>query len=375
MHIMLTVNAAWNIWNFRRNLVASLLEDGHRITVLAPTDEAEQLLIGAGCEFVHLPMDRRGLNPFRDFALLQRFRRIFSTQRPDLILGFTIKNNLYGAIAARKAGIPFIPNVTGLGTAFLGGRLLQSIAETLYRSAFRSAPFVFFQNEDDQALFLDHGLVKPSQARLLPGSGIDLGQFAPAPYSTTEDEPVFLMIGRLLRDKGVFEFVRAARMVRRQHPLARFQLLGPIGSVNRTAIGQEEVEAWQEEGLIEYLGTREDVRDAIAAADCVVLPSYREGAPRTLIEAAAMARPLIATDVAGCRAVVEEGRNGFLCAARDSVSLAHACLRFLALPVKDRRRLGEAARRKMEAEFDQAIVAAAYRDVIDGCVRQAAGTA
>lgn len=361
---MMTVNAAWNIWNFRRSLVAALFDDGHRITVLAPADGSETRLQEIGCRFIPLPMDPGGLNPVRDLGLLRRIHKVFAGERPDAVFGFTIKNNLYGAITAKRLGIPFIPNVTGLGTAFLSGGVLQTVAETLYRAAFRSLPVVFFQNDDDAELFVQRRLVRTDQVRVLPGSGIDLEHFAPAGYPPPEQPPTFLMIARLLRDKGVLEFVEAAKIVRARHPDARFQLVGATNTDNRTAISLAEVRGWGNSHGIEHLGAVSDVRPNIANAHCVVLPSYREGAPRTLIEAAAMARPLIATDVPGCRAVVDPEGSGLLCAPRDANDLAEACLRFLSLPREAQVEMGLASRRKMEREYDQQIVIDAYRDAI-----------
>lgn len=361
MHILMTVNAAWNIWNFRRPLVEALQADGHRITVLAPPDDAVTDLERLGCRVQPLEMSVKGLNPLEDMRLQRRFARSFLEISPDAVLSYTIKNNVFGARAAKSVGVPFLPNVTGLGTAFLSGKLLQSVTEQLYRRSFAGLPVVFFQNEDDRDLFLDRRLVTADQVRLLPGSGIDLDRFAPAPMPAPDAPPVFLMIARLLRDKGVMEFVEAARQIKTRHPKARFQLLGAIGSENRSAIDRSTLDGWVAEGVVEYLGTAPDVRPAIAAASCVVLPSYREGAPRTLIEAAAMARPVIATDVPGCRAVVDKGVSGFLCAVRSADSLSAAMERFLALPPDAQREMGAAGRSKMAREYDQALVVDAYR--------------
>jgi glycosyltransferase involved in cell wall biosynthesis len=360
MHILMTVNAAWNIWNFRRPLVEALQAVGHRITVLAPPDDAVIELERLGCRIRPLEMSVKGLNPLEDLRLQRRFARIFREERPDAVLSYTIKNNVFGARAAKSVGVPFVPNVTGLGTAFLSGRLLQTVTEQLYRRSFAGLPVVFFQNEDDRGLFLERRLVTAGQAQLLPGSGIDLHRFAPAPLPDPDAPPVFLMIARLLRDKGVVEFVEAARQVKLHHPKARFQLLGAVGSENRSAIDRSTLEEWLSEGVVEHLGSTPDVRPAIAAASCVVLPSYREGAPRTLIEAAAMARPVIATDVPGCRAVVEDGVSGFLCAARSGESLSAAMERFLALSPDARRAMGAAGRAKMVREYDQKLVVDAY---------------
>ena len=363
MHILITVNAAWNIVNFRRGLVAALIADGHRVTVLAPPDpEADAVLAGMGCRMLPLSMDVKGMSPPRDLALMLRFWRIFGRERPDAVLGYTIKNNIFGALAARARGIPFLPNVTGLGTAFLSGSRVQRLVEALYRRAFAKVPVVFFQNGDDRDLFTSRGLVRPDQSRLLPGSGIDLDRFAPAPMpSRPADAPRFLMIARLLRDKGVAEFAEAARQVRARHPDAGFAILGPLGAENRTAIDAATVQGWQDDGILTHLGATDDVRPFIREADCVVLPSYREGMPRTLLEAAAMARPVIATDVPGCRDALVEGETGFLCKVRDGDDLARACLRFIALPPDDRATMGQAGRARVARLFGQEHVIAAYR--------------
>lgn len=363
MHIILTVNTAWNIWNFRRPLVRALLKEGHRLTVLAPRDQSVPDLQALGCAFVPLPMDVKGVSPLRDFALFQRLRRHFRALAPDVILSFTIKNNVYGALAARALGVTFIPNVTGLGTAFLSSGFLRGIAENLYRFAFARLPVIFFQNADDRDLFLKQRLVRPDQARLLPGSGIDLERFAPQPLPG-KPTVQFLMIARLLRDKGVVEYAEAVRVLRAEGIAASFQLLGPLGAENRSAIPESLLAGWQADATLQYLGETEDVRSAIAAADCAVLPSYREGAPRTLIEAASMARPLIATDVPGCREVVRHGVNGYLCRIQDSASLADAMRRLVDDGPSVRESMGRESRRLMERAFDQDIVVRRYLDAI-----------
>lgn len=360
----MTVNAAWNIWNFRKPLVEALLADGHSVTVLAPSDHTSTLLAALGCAVQPLAMSVKGLNPVDDWRLERRFAQEFRAQSPDIVLSYTIKNNVFGARPATATGVPFVPNVTGLGTAFLSGRLLEQVSVRLYRRAFAALPRVFFQNAEDRDLFVDYRILRAEQTRVLPGSGIDLAHFAPAPMPDPAAPPMVLMIARLLRDKGVLEFVEAARIIKARHPAARFQLLGALGTENRSAISAAMVDAWVSEGVVEYLGITDDVRPHIAAAACVVLPSYREGAPRTLIEAAAMARPIIASDVPGCRAVVDRDRSGFLCEARSARSLAEAIDRFLTLPPEARAAMGRAGRAKMAGEFDQALVIDAYREVM-----------
>lgn len=360
LRILLTVNLAWNVLNFRMGIVRALLAAGHEVTVLAPGDGSQ--LEALGVRHIPLKMDAKGLNPLSGLSMVTEMARHFRAERPDAILSWTIKNNIFGAMAARRVGVPFIPNVSGLGTAFLSGGALQFVAETLYRRAFKPLDTVFFQNTEDRNLFTSRRLVRPAQTQLLPGSGIDLNHFSPTPIP--KGPPVFLMIARLLRDKGVVEFAEAARTVRTKHPSATFCLLGALDADNRSAIPESLLREWEAEGIIRYLGTATDVRPHIAASHCVVLPSYREGAPRTLIEAAAMARPVIATDVPGCRAVVENGETGLLCAARSGDSLADACLEFLDMSLDMRTAMGQAARTRMERDYDEALVVKAYQAAI-----------
>jgi glycosyltransferase involved in cell wall biosynthesis len=368
MHILFTVNSAWNVWNFRMPIINALICDGHDVTVLAPIDDCVSDLESAGCRFIPQSIDVKGLNPFDGIKWMLKFKKVRLQERPDIVLSYTIKNNIFGAIASKVCKIPFIPNVTGLGTAFISGGLLQKVAELLYKKAFAFLPCVFFQNIDDLDLFLERRLVQAKQAHLLPGSGIDLTKFAPVEYPSELAGVVFLMISRVLSDKGIFEYVEAARIVKAKWPHARFQLLGSIEATNRSAIDKEIVQSWQEEGIIEYLGKVNDVRPYISSSHIVVLPSYREGAPRALIEASAMARPILATNVPGCRMIVDDGHTGLLCEARSSESLAKRCFDFLRLSHNEKFIMGTAGRIKMEACFDQKHVVKAYRDQIRSAV-------
>lgn len=364
MHILFSANSTWNIWNFRSAIVRCLLAKGHRITILAPPDGAVASLQEMGCRVLPLQMNNSGLNPLEDMALFFRLREIFRNEKPDVVLSFTIKNNVYGALAAKAAGVPLIPNVTGLGTVFLKGRLMEALAVGLYRRAFRSLPAVFFQNPEDEKLFADLGIVRRKQSRLVPGSGIDLAHFRSRGSLPSDDRTVFLMIARLIRDKGVIEYIEAAREIRASHPGVRFQILGTAAADNRTSIGPGQLRSWVDGGIVEYLGAVPDVRPFIQSASCVVLPSYREGLPRTLIEAASMERPVIATDVPGCRSIVRHGRNGLLCKAKDSSSLAQAMRDFIGLTAEQRITMGRAGRAIAEQEYDEAFVIGAYLDAI-----------
>ena len=361
--VIIAANSSWNIVNFRGGLVRALKRAGYEPVVVAPVEAAaEERMAALRVERRSVVMQRSGLNPLADLQLLLEYRQILRNARASAFLGFTIKPNIYGCLAARWAGVPAIANISGLGTVFIKEGPLLAFVTRLYRAALSGAAVVFFQNPDDLDLFVERRMVRRDQARLLPGSGVDLERFVPAPPPA--GPPVFLLIGRMLGDKGVREFAEAARLLRVELPDARFQLLGPIDEGNRTAISPAELDAWVRAGTVEYLGTAEDVRPFIEAATAVVLPSYREGLPRSLLEAAAMARPLIAADVPGCREVVHDGETGLLCEVRDSASLAAAMKRMAELPDSERLAMGDAARRMVEERFSEAAVIHAYLDAL-----------
>jgi len=357
--VIVSANGAWFIVNFCAGLIRSLQRAGYEPIVFAPTEPAlEPRIRELGVRHFDVRLERSGVNPLADLRLLASYRRLMKTVRPVAYLSYTIKPNIYGSLAASSLGIPAIPNVSGLGTAFMRSGALQWIVTRLYRIAFRRVPIVHFQNRDDRELFLGRRIIDLERTRLVPGSGIDLKRFKSTPVR--DGPPVFLFIGRLLGDKGVVEYVRAARLLRNELPDARFQLLGPLDVDNRTAIREPKLQGWVSKGLIEYLGATDDVRPFIRAASAVVLPSYREGLPRSLVEAAAMGRPLIATDVPGCREVVEDGVNGFLCKPADTESLAGAMRKFAELPQKSRNAMGGASRRKAQDRFSDQIVVRTY---------------
>lgn len=365
--VVISINTSWNIVNFRAGLMRALQRRGFEVVAASPDDGYAARLSEIGCRHVPLAMDNKGTSPLRDAALFFRYLGLMRRERPVIYLGWTIKPNVYGSLAARLLGIPTINNVSGLGTAFLRDGWLTRVVKLLYRAALSRSACVFFQNRDDRDLFVGARLVRPEQARLLPGSGVDLDRFSPAPPAprAADEGPVFILIARLLWDKGVGEYVEAAQRVKAREPRARFLLLGFLDVENRTAVPRETVEGWEREGIVFYLGQTDDVRPHIAAADCVVLPSYREGTPRSLLEAAAMARPLIATDVPGCREVVDDDVNGWLCKARDAEDLADKMLRFIAASEEQRLEMGRQSRLKAEREFDERVVIDAYLEAID----------
>ena len=357
--VILASNSAWNLANFRKPVIEALVAAGYEVVAVAPADGEEGRLEALGARFRPIRMRGAGTSPIEDSRLLLDYISMLRDERPAMFLGFTAKPNIYGSLAARLTGVPVAATISGLGSAFLKGGMLGGLLLRLYRIALGGAQAIFFQNPADRDLFIARRIARPKQTRLVAGSGIDLGRFAPAPI-VFDEVFRFLLIGRLLLDKGIAEYVAAARIVRQKHPHARFQLLGGSADDNPSAVPQVELARWAAESIVEQLGVQDDVRPFIAAADCVVLPSYREGLPRSLLEGAAMARPLIATDVPGCREVVDHGVNGLLCEVRSSAALAEAMERMLAMTRAERSAMGTAGRRKVAAEFDQKLVAAAY---------------
>jgi glycosyltransferase involved in cell wall biosynthesis len=364
LHIALVCNTAWAIYTYRQGLLSALTASGARVTVIAPRDRTFEPLAALGCHCIDLPVTSKGTNPVDDLRTLLALFKHYRALKPDVVFHYTIKPNIYGSIAAKLAGVQSVAVTTGLGYVFIQHSRAAQVAKKLYRFAFRFPREVWFLNRDDQAAFVEGKLlVHPERARLLHGEGVDLEQFAFTPLREGA-EFRFVLIGRLLWDKGVGEYVEAARQLRERYPRARFQLLGPVGVDNPSAITRDEVAAWEREGVIEYLGEAHDVRPLIAEADCVVLPSYREGVPRTLMEASAMGRPIVATDVPGCREVVEDGVTGFLCEAKSAASLADQLERMLTLGAPQRTEMAAKGREKVAREFDEKVVVERYKGTI-----------
>lgn len=377
MKVLIALNSAWNLLNFRSGLIRALLADGHTVLLAAPSDEHVPALQALGARFINLPMSTHGINPVSDMALLWRFVLELRHERPDVLMVYTAKPNIYGSLAARAFGIPVVNNIAGLGSVFIKGGWLALVLTTLYRFALSRSKRVFFQNPDDYRQFFDTGLVRPAQCAVLPGSGVDLQRFQPAPLPSLQISEervgqiandrhfVFLLVARLLRDKGVQEFAEAARLLKPKYPCVEFILLGFKDAQNPNAVSEEQLASWQEKGWVTYWGSSNDVRGPISMADCVVLPSYREGTPRSLLEAAAMGRPLVATDVPGCREVVQNGVNGLLCRSRDAQDLADQMQAILQMVPEKLAQMGQASRRLVEERFDEKLVIDAYLNVID----------
>ena len=363
MNILIAANTTWYIHNFRDRLIVALIEQGHRVTVLAPRDGYVSRVESLGARHVHLDLNNTGTNPLREIPTLLNLATLLRREHPDLLLSYTPKINIYASLAAWWSNIPVIANISGLGRGFISGSVVRIVMLCLYRFALRHAHTVFFQNDDDRSEFLYMGLVVPGKAVLLPGSGVDLERFSPVSRSSGKNL-VFLMVARLLWDKGVKEYVQAARLVKSDHPEVEFRLLGALEEPDSSAVQRSELECWHKEGIVHYLGSTDEILPFYAAADCVVLPSYREGTPRTLLEAASTGLPLIASDAVGCRDVVDHGVNGLLCRTRDAHDLAAQMEQIISMSPQERAEMGAAGRTKMEREYDERIVIERYLDVI-----------
>lgn len=363
--IVISVNTAWNIHNFRSGLVKALSRQGYDVMVMAPDDDYSPRLAPLGCRFKRLSMDNNGTSPSRDLALTIKYWRVLQSVRPLAYLGYTIKPNVYGSIAAHGLDIPVINNIAGLGATFINNTMLTCLVKRLYRLSLRRSNRVFFQNPDDRNLFVQAGLTRASVTDVLPGSGIDLQHFIPVPPPALKKRSLrFLLVSRMLRDKGIEEYVAAAGIVRRHQPGVQFQLLGAVDPKNPNSIALERIRGWEQSGLVQYLGETDDVRPFVADADCIVLPSYREGVPRSLLEAAAMGRPIITTDVAGCKEVVDHHANGLLCKVKDAADLAEKMLDMVRFSHEQRREMGDKGRQKVASQFDENIVIAKYLSAI-----------
>jgi len=359
MKVAIVLNTSWNIFNFRLNFVKTLIQQGYEVHTVAPLDKYTHHLIEAGCTHHKVRMDSRGANPIKDFALIIELWSIYRKMKPDIILHYTVKPNVYGTLAASMLGIPVINNVCGLGTVFLKKNVVSSIAIALYKLSFRFPKKVFFQNADDLNLFLKKKLVSKQTVDLIPGSGVDLQRFQPFNFARNESF-TFLLISRLISDKGILEYIEAVKKLRTTGLQARFQLLGAKDPKHKRGIKENVIDQWIKDGTIEYLGTTDDVRQFIQKADCIVLPSYREGAPRTLLEAASSAKPIIATDVPGCHHVVVDQVNGLLCRMKDPDDLANKMNAMAHLSSDQLEAFGRNGRQKMEDEFNEQLVIEKY---------------
>lgn len=364
--VTVSANTSWYLFNFRASTLRALQEAGYRVVCLSPPDNYGPRLAELGAEWLALPMDNAGTHPLRDLLLLGRFWIHYRALRPVVAFHFTIKNNVYGTWAARALGIAAVNNVSGLGTAFIRRGWVGGVVRLLYRLSQPLAHRVFCQNPEDFTLLQQHRLVPTTRLALLPGSGVDLQRFHPRLWQPRKlGEPLRLLYaGRMLADKGLHELIAAVGQLNAAGVRASLTLCGFASAENVSAIDEDTLQAWGRLPGICWLGPSDCMEQRYAQADVVVLPSYREGMPRSLLEAGAMGLPSVATDVPGCRHIVEHGRNGLLCEVKSVASLQAALEQMLALTDAERAALGAAARDRVEREFDESRVVQAALAVV-----------
>ena len=364
MKIVFSSNISWSIYNFRLKLLQSLQDDGHEIYTVASKDEYTEKLINEGFHFKAINLNNNRTNPLEDLKTIYNYYKIYKNINPDVICHNAIKPNIYGTIAAGMLDIPVVNNISGLGTLFIKKSFSTRIAKLLYRFSQKKASKIFFQNDDDLNLFIQNNLIDKSKTQVIPGSGVDTSQFIPNEDMKADSHFQFLFIGRLIYDKGIQEYIDAVKLLKNKYPNAIFNVLGPLYENNATGISQDMLATWiQNDGII-YLGQTDRVEKVMKLVDCVVLPSYREGLSKVLIEASSMGLPIVTTNVPGCRDVVIDNVTGFLCKVKNSKDLADKMEKVLLLSADERKEMGVKARKRAIAVFDKKIIISHYKVAI-----------
>jgi len=364
--IAIVANATWNIYNFRLNVLDYFLARGFDVCVVAPIDK----YIFYKEDFPEVRhfsiknLDRDGTNPFRELILIRELIRIYRKIEPDIILHYTVKPNIYGGIAAGFLRIPSIGVVTGLGYAFLHKGLIQNITKILYRFSSRYHAKVIFENTEDRELFVKSKILGKNKGVSIKGCGVDIDYFSPTKKKNVNKKMIFTFIGRLLYDKGVMEFVKAAEIIKDKYNNVEFWLIGEIDKDNPAMVKEEDLMYWVKHRTVIYHGFKENVKKYIAKSDCIVLPSYREAIARTITEGMSMEKPVIATDVAGCREAIDHEKNGYLVPVKEIEALAFAMERILKMSEEERVKMGKLGREKAVREFDDTIIAKNIYDIV-----------
>lgn len=350
--ILVLANNDVGLYRFRKDLLAALQAAGYDVYLSLPDGGFVPELVQLGCHFLDTPVDRRGKNPLRDLGLLRRYRALLRAVRPELVLTYTVKPNIYGGLACRWARVPYAANITGLGSALENGGGLRRLVLALYKSALKRARVVFFENSANRDALDAAGVVPKGRDVVLAGAGVNLKDFPYQPYP--QNMPVrFLFVGRVMREKGIDELFAAAKRLHWDGAAVEFHVVGSFEEAYKPAM-----DALEQAGVVRCHGYQADMRPWYAMADCVVLPSYHEGMSNVLLEAAASGRPLITSDIPGCREAVAPGESGLLCPPQDAEALYETLQAFLALPAAARAEMGRRGRARMEARFDKAAVVA-----------------
>ncbi|MFS0637357.1 glycosyltransferase family 4 protein [Mesobacillus foraminis] len=354
--ILILANNDVGLYKFRKELLEELVKE-NEVYVSLPSGAFIPKIKELGCKFIETPINRRGTNPIADLKLLINYQKVINSIKPDVVLTYTIKPNVYGGLACRFNNVPFIVNITGLGSSVENGGLLKKITLNLYKVALKKATFVFFQNKENHSLFVENNLVDSEKTKIIPGSGVNTRKFAPAHTNSKSNNMIrFLFIGRIMKEKGIEEYVKAGQSVISKYPNVEFCVLGPFEEDKYKEIINE-----NENNRIKYIGVSSDVREQIKAADCIVNPSYHEGMSNVLLEGGSMEKPLIASDIPGCREIIEEGYNGYVFEVESAESLEEKLIRFIELDKIEKDLMGKRSREKIKAEFDRNKVVDQYK--------------
>lgn len=367
MKILVICNSASGLYDFRVMLLKKLISLGNSVAAVVPVAnepgelKAEKALEMERIQLLHIPMERRGMNPIKDLKLLLAYVKVIRKHKPELVITYTIKPNAYGGIACQLCGVPYAVNVTGLGTAFQGNGMLRKFVTVLYKVAFRKANVVFFENEGNREVILNAGIISKERTHVLHGAGVDLEKFPYLEYPKDDDCTRFLFIGRVMQEKGIDELFAAMRMLRKNGVNCHLDILGGFDEDY-----SEKIKECEEEGWLTYHGYQSDVRPFIADCHCFVLPSWHEGMANTNLECAASGRPVITSNIHGCMEAVEDGVTGYLCERKNPENLYEIMKRFTELPYNGRKDMGAAGRKHMESVFDKRIVVEETLGVLKG---------
>ncbi|EMQ71471.1 TPA: glycosyltransferase family 4 protein [Vibrio cholerae] len=364
--IVLSSNTSWYIYNFRSSTIRALISNGYDVHCISPYDRYTHLLINElGAKWHEVKIDNKGSNPFNDLKFFYNLCILFFKLRPKFVLNFTVKNNIYGTFSAKFFGARVINNVSGLGTAFIRKNITTLVVKLLYKLSQPLADVVFCQNEDDFDFLIQQNLVSYRKLRLLPGSGVCINKFSPHLKTKREDKKIrFLFVGRMLKDKGIIELVMANNVLISEGYDFSLTLCGGIDTKNSSSLSEDELKNFCLNSNIRWIGNCDNMPSVYAESDCIVLPSYREGLPRTLLEAGAMGLPSVTTNVPGCKHVIENDFNGFICNVKDHLSLAKAMKRVLELSDDEYARLSINSRERVVERFDENIVVKKTLEVI-----------
>ncbi|MBQ6993262.1 MAG: glycosyltransferase family 4 protein [Lachnospiraceae bacterium] len=357
--VLILANSASGLYDFRNELLLKLLER-YEVHVSLPDAEKVPQLAIEGCQIHHTPIDRRGVNPVKDMSLLFSYWKLISKIKPDVVLTYTIKPNIYGNLCCRLKRIPYIANITGLGSVFENGGMVQKIVVLLYKLSLKKASCIFFQNKKNQEIFEQHGIYG-KKARLVPGSGVNLDRHTFEEYSSKEEKMIFLYVGRVMKEKGIEELLYAAKVLCEENHQVIFRLVG-----NYEEDYKDIVEQYEKQGILELIGYQKEIHPYYKEAAAVLMPSYHEGMSNVILEASATGRPVLASNIPGCQEGFEDGITGFGFPPRDKEALLEALRKFVKLSEDERAQMGKNARAKMEREFDRKQVVNAYVEEIKG---------